>query len=407
MTAKMPAKEELGLSIAEELWFGDYPDDEAERAAAASMVAMTAKVLGLRPFPALAEKILRASRDPGTEMAKLSRLIEGDPSFAARTLRLVNSAALATRTPCKSIQQAVLRVGMQTIGEMAIAAATMEMFDASDETATGLRAHALIVAAVARQLAIEIGVPADDVYTCGLLHDLGKLLLLQYSEADGYAELLAANDESDALHVAERESFGYDHAVLGAHVLRGWNIPEPVPAVVAWHHQLARAVDSDIERARLVAVVRLANVIAHGLTAGELTLLARLARSPEAELLQISERQLANMWNNLQAAARESLTGDDVLAGRSEFFQGLCCETCQEAAVPCTVCLRAFCPKHGDSRAQRCQECAEAAELAPAAVRDAEAVAPVELKGSAQRTTIVALAVGGTLALGVLLYLLL
>jgi HD-like signal output (HDOD) protein len=58
----------------------------------------------------------------------------------------------------------------------------------------------------------------------------------------------------------ERAQLGYDHAVLGAHVLAHWKIPDPIPRIVAWHHQPNRAY-ADAKLARITACLRIADRI--------------------------------------------------------------------------------------------------------------------------------------------------
>jgi putative nucleotidyltransferase with HDIG domain len=352
-----PSARGLELSLAEELWFGDFSDESAEEAAASSMVAMAAKILGLRPFPAEAQEILRLSRDPLAHLGALSKRIEADPGFAARTLRLVNSAALITRTPCKSIHQAVVRTGMRTIGEMAVAAAMMALMS-DDERSLELREHAMMVGGIARHLAVKLGLPGDDIYTCGLLHDMGKQLLVQDADdPERYEELLEAADGPDAVHIAEREALGYDHAVLAAHVLRAWNIPEPLPTVVAYHHQLQRAYDTSPEIGRMVAVLRLADQLAHGRMEPIEEILPRLVASPEGQYLGLEERKLARWWIELQVAAVESVAADDALENKPLSQRQLRCETCGAEGAPCCDCLKGYCGKHGDPKAGVCSDC--------------------------------------------------
>ncbi len=393
----MPANARgFDLTLEEELWFGDFPDDDAERAAASSMVAMAGKVLGLRPFPAEAQQILSMSRDPSCKLEDIAKLIEADPGFAARTLRLVNSAALATRNPCKSIHQSVVRVGTRTIGEMAIAAATMQL-TSDEEHALELRAHAMMVGGLARHLAVRLGLPADDTYTCGLMHDIGKQLQLQDADdVEEYRELLIANKDVDEVHVAERQLYGYDHAVLAAHVLRAWKIPEPVPTVVAYHHQLQRAADAGHEIGRMVAVVRVADQLAHGWYKPVEELLPQVVASAAGQHLGVEERQLARWWLELAAVAEESVAADEALAQRP-LERTVRCETCgSDQAAPCCDCLRAFCEDHGDLTTGLCRDCE--------AIRNAEDLnhlgAP---QGRKQRALIVTLALGAAVSLGLLL----
>ena len=300
----------MSSTLIEDLWFGDGDDASAESAAAASMVAHSAKVVGLRPFPAAVHKIIQLSRDPSGSSQEIAKLIEADASFAARVLRLINSAAMATRVRSTSIPQAVRLAGLRTIGEMAAALAALQMFEVDSGKWGGeLKEHCSSVAAVGRHLAVTLGLPADDVYTCGLMHDLGKLFLLQEGD-DQYPELLAGSGGGpDDLHIAERERYGYDHAVLAAHVLAEWKIPEPVPRVVAYHHQPARAMVAGGEVARLVALVRCADAVCYHMEREQYSAAEaaeRVSRGESAQYLGLRAQDLEARWIELQTVANES-----------------------------------------------------------------------------------------------------
>lgn len=294
-----------GFSFSEQLWFGDATDDAAETAAVRAMGQMSASVLGLRSLPSVVHEIIRESRSNDGSVRRLASLVERDSGFAARTLRLVNSAAISSRVRCKSIVQAVSLLGLRTMAELATAMATMDLFD--DQTACGiaLRRHATAVAAIGRQLATRLGLPLEDVYICGLMHDLGKLFMLQEGPED-YEEILTVRTGFDAVHLVEREAWGYDHAVLAGHVLRSWEIPEPVPTVVAWHHQVSRALSDGGHVAQVVSLVRVADRLAH-LSRSALTdgTLAAIASDTAAQYLDLGEKQIEDWWVEFQAVGEE------------------------------------------------------------------------------------------------------
>jgi len=302
----------MDFSINEELWFGDFTDDQAEQLAAASLAAVAAQITGLRPFPAAAQKLLTVSRDPNYKVAALCEIIEGDPSLAARVLRLVNSAAYSLRARCTSVGHAVTLLGAKAIGEVAAAIAILDMFREGSGHAAQLRVHLLAVASLARQLALLSGQPAEDVFTCGLMHDLGKLLHLQVSEEESSALFESVQPGRDTVHLAERERYGYDHAVLAGHVLAGWEIPAPVPQVVAWHHQPARAYRSGGSIATMVSLVRLADRLSYDLLSNpnpDAQLLDQFARDEAAVYLGLSRAQLADEWDRLLVLAMEARGG--------------------------------------------------------------------------------------------------
>jgi hypothetical protein len=108
------------------------------------------------------------------------------------------------------------------------------------------------------------------------------------------------------MHLAERKLFGFDHAVLGAHVLKAWNIPEPVPRVIAWHHSPARALQ-DTVLAGMVETLRLADMLAYLLPMDDARLAIELvAAGDAAQYLEISDVQLAAMWDDLRGLRERS-----------------------------------------------------------------------------------------------------
>jgi len=99
------------------------------------------------------------------------------------------------------------------------------------------------------------------VFLAALLHDVGKLLMMQ-AGAPRY-ELIRVDElpEPDRVHVLERQITGYDHAVLGAHVIEQWQLPHEVACAVALHHQPGRAFAEGGDLGLSVSLIRLADRI--------------------------------------------------------------------------------------------------------------------------------------------------
>ncbi len=102
------------------------------------------------------------------------------------------------------------------------------MFGDNSELSARMLDHSTVVGAFCRYFAVSFSPLAEELFTCGFLHDIGKLFLLE-AEGEGYAALLSRGMADS--HERERELYGFDHANLGAHVLHAWNIPDPVPLV--------------------------------------------------------------------------------------------------------------------------------------------------------------------------------
>src|SRR3954471_3602186 len=281
-------------------WFGGR-DEEAEQAASKSLAATAARIVGAKPFPVAAKRLEELTRTTSARIEQVVVVLESDPALSARLLRLVNSAGYGLKVRCTSVRHAAVLVGTRRLNQVATTAAILDLFESSNTLAAELLEHAAIVGSLCRYLAVHLGLPHDELFTCGFLHDIGKIMLLD-TEREVYPALLREfGGNADSVHEQERRVFGFDHATLGAHVLTAWNIPEPVPKVIAWHHQPARALQDSLLSA-MVQTLRLADLLAYELGRREEQEGVQLvAASEAAQYLDISEPQLASMWKDLAA----------------------------------------------------------------------------------------------------------
>lgn len=289
----------LATNALEALWFGDDDLDAVEHAAAASAAAALSDRIGLKPFPKAAHEALRQLDAPEVEFSALDRTFQTDPGLSARVLKLANSGYYHSARPCRTILDAVVRIGANQLRDLVAAAAVHGMFRDLGGNGDVLLQHSISVGAIARSIANRLGLEdAPTLYLAGLMHDVGKLLLVQAGAP------LSGSAFDDAI-VHERAARGFDHAVLGAQALRAWAFPEPLPELVALHHQPARAYARGGAFATMIAVLRLANRLEHELgwcRYPEAEAVAALTASPDAAFLRLAPADLAAIWTDAQRA---------------------------------------------------------------------------------------------------------
>lgn len=121
--------------------------------------------------------------------------------------------------------------------------------------------HSLLCALTARHLARKARrCDPDALFTAGLLHDIGELVIFNRLPKQATEALLLVLDSQDELPVyqAERQTVGFDHAAVGGELARQWNLPPLLRECIAYHHQIGQA-----ERfPREAALVHVANVLA-------------------------------------------------------------------------------------------------------------------------------------------------
>lgn len=296
--------------VREDLWFGDDDPTRTEAAAAASLSAATAHCVGLKPFPAVAAKAMELAQDPDVQIAKMAECIESDPIMAARLLKLANSALYRPARPYASIEQAVVRLGLNSVVELVVGIATMQLMADPSGFGESVRRHSAGVAAVSRVMATEMRYAGvGRTFLASLLHDIGKLLIFQADEFR-YDQLPEAAEGADEVHIYERVQLGYDHAVLAAHVMHEWKFPPLLCRAVAWHHQSVRAFEEGGDIAKMVALMRVADVIVHGMENEDdpEETCAHVLTTASGQRLPFSGDVLNAMWLRMKEARDEMLS---------------------------------------------------------------------------------------------------
>jgi putative nucleotidyltransferase with HDIG domain len=293
------------------LWLDGAPASESDLSAASRLAVRLASFQDLRPFSGVVQRLVELVSRPDYDLSQVCKLVELDPALASRILRVGNSVAYRGFGPCRSVAQAIVRIGATNISGLAMAMSAMQMFHDLGGVARRIRDHSAGTAVVARELALSLGRAelSSKLFLAGLLHDIGKLLTIQAGDAV-YAELLAHDMSPSIVHLKEQVLWGFDHGMLGAHVLRSWNIPAPIPQIIAWHHQPKGGHCSATGLAPALDLLRLADVVdwllAQGCDSGS-PWVARLAGSPDGVRAGLGEETLPSLWADLQAARKEAL----------------------------------------------------------------------------------------------------
>ena len=222
---------------------------------------LTAAFEALEAFPALAEsrtRVLRVVGEDSPPTSEIVEAIESDVALVTAILRLANSAASPRRNKVGSIRDAVELLGCERVERLARQAQTFDFFERSpgwDVMPERFRLHAVATQAAADKIARETNYEErDELLMAALLHDIGKLVLVQSYPA--YPDQIhgEARTPGERVH-RERLELGVDHAVVGGVLARRWGLPDSLATAIERHHS------DDAER--LPAMVRLADMLAH------------------------------------------------------------------------------------------------------------------------------------------------
>lgn len=178
-------------------------------------------------------------------LAEVAALIANDPPLAARTLRIANSAQYGLRTRTLSVRTAATVLGMRTLSSLVLQAGVISVFEHLDD-ARGFDVelfwrHAILTGHISSVLATrfrrnESDLAPEEYYTCGLLHDIGQLVMLDNFGIDYIATVLISRSVEEQLE-NERERFaGLTHADVGAMSATTWALPQPIADMIKFHH---------------------------------------------------------------------------------------------------------------------------------------------------------------------------
>jgi HD-like signal output (HDOD) protein len=247
------------------------------------------------------------------DISDVEEVIALDPVLASRLLQLANNDYYGHSRAVASLHEAIVRIGVGSTRDLAWSLSLHALGAEIPTFGPALQRHGVEVAASAKLLARYVRpIAVGDAFVAGLLHDLGKQLLVSL-EPDLYVPRLKRYGIDDARLLAfERRTFGFDHASLTGRALERWNLPEHLVHGVSNHHAI-RAVKrrKRDDALALPAVLHLAE---------RLTVLRRRRIRPEAAAVLLEQDPVNRM---LAIEASQIAVAAEVLDEEIAFVAGL------------------------------------------------------------------------------------
>jgi len=168
--------------------------------------------------------IISIINDQSSTARDLKHIIEMDPPLTTRVLSIANSALYAPKQKIRDLEQAVIWIGYDALKEIALSQKVCEIFAKGDTIEGYSRAqlwrHSLSVAMLAKMIyRMEFGQRGEDIYICGLLHDIGLIVEDQFAQSEFVTVVRQWLSGKCTLPDAEMRVFGFDHPMIGSAVL--------------------------------------------------------------------------------------------------------------------------------------------------------------------------------------------
>jgi putative nucleotidyltransferase with HDIG domain len=179
--------------------------------------------------------------DPSSDARDLAKVIEVDQSITAKILKLVNSAQYNLSHKVDNVTQAISLLGYRNISHIVMTIAVFDTLKAVTNSVFDRRAfwkHCIATGLLSKRIAAESAYPIpEDLFTAGLLHDIGKVFMDGYMNEDFKKIINLAEEKGVPFYQAEEELFDVNHSMIGEWIARTWQLPLHVTAVIKHHHQ--------------------------------------------------------------------------------------------------------------------------------------------------------------------------
>jgi putative nucleotidyltransferase with HDIG domain len=211
-------------------------------------------------MPAAAQEAFKLATDPNADLRDFVSVIEADEGLAARLMKIANSVYYDRGGGSKTIVEAVQVVGVAELRNLLNASLLAGLFPVKSQLRAELWGHNVATALTARALARTL-LPeyVDQVFLAGLMHDVGKLLILQ-QHLENY-EKIVQRGLADGVEsvVAEVQVYPFDHAQVGQMVAEKWRFSRELFDAIGDHHKPW----CDIPKGSLTSLIKLSDLVTH------------------------------------------------------------------------------------------------------------------------------------------------
>ncbi|MEM9353019.1 MAG: response regulator [Planctomycetota bacterium] len=214
----------------------------AERLNSEEVKGLVTRMDSLPSLPDIYLELVALLRDEEASIQDVGELIAEDVGMTAKVLQLVNSSFFGLPVHVSDARHAAALLGMKLLKPLVLTASIFRQMEHSRvpvRVLDEILEHSVLVGGVAKQIAQSVGLSrdaADNAFLSGVLHDIGKLVMLDNFGGD-YSDLLReCRAEPSQLPSLETERFGASHAAVGGYLFGLWGLPHEIVEAVAYHH---------------------------------------------------------------------------------------------------------------------------------------------------------------------------
>ncbi len=202
----------------------------------------------LPTVPDVMVKLNDAMAKDNISIHDIVKILMADQILTSKILRVVNSAFYSPSSEITSLQQAIIFMGLKSVLSIVTVHTLGGISPGNAEEVKEILRHSLLCAFVAKKIAIALRLDPEEAFVCGLLHDIGKTVMLNLITGPGVTPEM------------KKELMGEYHSHVGFMLASAWNFSEVIKNTIKYHHAPQEAPANK----KLIETVYVANVIANG-----------------------------------------------------------------------------------------------------------------------------------------------
>ncbi|MEJ2635728.1 MAG: HDOD domain-containing protein [Calditrichia bacterium] len=215
----------------------------------------------------VAFEVVQLCADKEIPIPRLVKVISGDLSLTSQILRIANSSYFNYPRTIYSLDRAIIILGFNLLRDIAVSLAIYSMYQGFKANKAydlkQLWKHSLYTGFTLKVLAEDYDPENKDIlYIGGLLHDIGKLVLIRILNQDYYLLLEKSQQENKRLSELEKKFLGFDHSEVGARLLDYWRLPDEVVNMAKFHHYPRKYAGAE-NNSPFVRLIYLGNLLSH------------------------------------------------------------------------------------------------------------------------------------------------
>jgi HD-like signal output (HDOD) protein len=224
------------------------------------------KLNDIPTLPLVATRVTELINDPNSSSADIADVLKKDQVLTAKVLKLINSPYYGIPGEVTDVKRALAYLGFNTLAQLVLSISVIGAFSENKAIRFSFPdfwKHALGTAVASDIIAKKIGyAKPEECFTCGLLHDVGKIVLLKIAP-DEFARVVQLTEkEKISFTEAERRLDIPGHGYLGEYIANMWRLPMVIRMSIRYHHVDVRKMDSILSSMKpVVQTVALANEI--------------------------------------------------------------------------------------------------------------------------------------------------